>query len=871
MLEVLVTTEQSRQHVMDSIQSVFQQNFPATTVEAGAPASPSSVQPPQQQQAAAEQNKTYLPKSLQQTMQKYENAIVVCDELLKKAPGTKPRNVTSNDALFTSGAEAGVTRSHMRTFSAPQMEQPMSPTKGSKGQPKAGNGGEENDGRRALDFSRAENVVEVCNEQALSGAETISALRSIDQRLNVSVLLQLFQFINVQSLWLREASAQVALLTRGSEETESDFEMLQRSVNDARAAANQLDETNKHRMDAVHDNLHVRKLRAHDKESYGLPPEESKCNVLFDGTVVGNGFDAKKSEDGVKSPKEEVPVTDVSGYLYVRLGRRKKVWKRRYCTLDGEQGFFTVWTKSGKEARFSLNVLLIACKRGTKSGMPATYFELVTPKEGTHSFIAWSLDTVLCWQTAFETTRARVLLHYSDGQDSSSPTTAQSTSTANGLAEAAILFNESATLPKSTEEDEEEEEAGAPPTPEKAKSRNNLVKLRYLYSLSPANAVCADCGAPDPEWTSLQYGCLVCLQCAGIHRSLGVQISKIRSLLLDDVPNDGFGLIAAIGNEHCRNVLERFIPGNFDRSVLRTSTEARTRFILAKYGQKAFAARSALTADRLNEELHKAVTENDVRAVMFYHMSGASLSQEEAEDPLLCLAIEEGFVAVASYLLANGADPNVQDGRMWTPLHYAVEQNNTEVVLMLLHYGADLHAKDQLGMTPADIGVQRHATECLSLLTLAASDEKDRKLAQRAARLDEIVYGSQSEEQQQRTFASLMDVFAEAGATSHFEMPPDSGLKLTEVNIEDIMNSDTGAKKQDAPKEGEQGKEDDRDDSDDGELPPHPETDAPVPPSLQNVPPHPVTDAPVPPSLLESVSLPERPSTEAPKPNSPPS
>jgi hypothetical protein len=37
----------------------------------------------------------------------------------------------------------------------------------------------------------------------------------------------------------------------------------------------------------------------------------------------------------------------------------------------------------------------------------------------------------------------------------------------------------------------------------------------------------------DPEWVSINLGLLMCLECSGIHRAMGVHISKVRSLTLD--------------------------------------------------------------------------------------------------------------------------------------------------------------------------------------------------------------------------------------------------------------------------------------------------------------------------------------------------
>lgn len=70
------------------------------------------------------------------------------------------------------------------------------------------------------------------------------------------------------------------------------------------------------------------------------------------------------------------------------------------------------------------------------------------------------------------------------------------------------------------------------------------------------NDVCADCGVAEPMWCSINLGILMCTDCSGAHRSLGVHVSKVRSLQLDRLDSGVVDLLATVGNTVVNSVLE---------------------------------------------------------------------------------------------------------------------------------------------------------------------------------------------------------------------------------------------------------------------------------------------------------------------------
>lgn len=122
------------------------------------------------------------------------------------------------------------------------------------------------------------------------------------------------------------------------------------------------------------------------------------------------------------------------------------------------------------------------------------------------------------------------------------------------------------------------------------------------------NKYCVDCDAKGPRWASWNLGVFLCIRCAGIHRNLGVHISKVKSVNLDAWTPEHVAYVQRMGNSRARGIYEANLPDDFRRPQTDTALES---FIRAKYEHKKYIAQDyvdpgpPLPAFDIDDELKK--------------------------------------------------------------------------------------------------------------------------------------------------------------------------------------------------------------------------------------------------------------------------
>ncbi|XP_049658041.1 arf-GAP with coiled-coil, ANK repeat and PH domain-containing protein 2 isoform X14 [Accipiter gentilis] len=404
----------------------------------------------------------------------------------------------------------------------------------------------------------------------------------------------------------------------------------------------------------------------------------------------------------------------MEGYLFKRASNAFKTWNRRWFSIQNNQ---LVYQKKFKDNPTVVVEDLRLCTVKHCEDIERRFcFEVVSPTKS----CMLQADSEKLRQAWIKAVQTSIATAYREKGDESEKQEKKSSPSTGSL------------------------ESGSETKEKLLKGESALQRVQCI----PGNAACCDCGLADPRWASINLGITLCIECSGIHRSLGVHFSKVRSLTLDSWEPELLKLMCELGND----VINRIYEAKLEKVGVKkpqpgSQRQEKEAYIRAKYVERKFVERQPVSVSLLEsgtkvlpqsqeEKRHSGPEKSllageqvrssdsgiqqsadDSREHLVSTISANSLYEPEGdkqESSVFCdskqsspglqlyrAAFEKNLPDMAE-ALAHGAEVNwvnVEENKA-TPLIQAVRGGSLVTCEFLLQNGANVNIRDMKGRGP---------------------------------------------------------------------------------------------------------------------------------------------------------------------------